>query len=53
MLGISTNSGDPRHVQPCGRLLPNDLGLFDMLGNVYEWCQERYSYGARGRGFIN
>jgi formylglycine-generating enzyme required for sulfatase activity len=33
-------SGD--HAQPCGRLLPNDLGLFDMLGNVFEWCHEVY-----------
>ena len=27
---------------PVGSLLPNDLGLFDMLGNMYEWCQEPY-----------
>jgi len=36
----SQNSQD--RVWPCGQLLPNELGLFDMLGNVYEWCQEQY-----------
>ena len=25
---------------PDGTLFPNDLGLFDMLGNVHEWCQD-------------
>jgi serine/threonine protein kinase/formylglycine-generating enzyme required for sulfatase activity len=34
---------------PCGSLLPNDLGLFDMLGNVYEWTQERYVADPGGR----
>ena len=29
--------------KPCGLLLPNDLGLFDMYGNAAEWCQNRYA----------
>jgi serine/threonine protein kinase/formylglycine-generating enzyme required for sulfatase activity len=33
------NSQNRAH--PTGRLLPNDLGLFDMLGNATEWCQSR------------
>jgi formylglycine-generating enzyme required for sulfatase activity/energy-coupling factor transporter ATP-binding protein EcfA2 len=28
------------HAWTCGSLFPNDLGLFDMLGNTYEWCQD-------------
>ncbi len=26
---------------PVASLQPNDLGLFDTLGNMFEWCQER------------
>ncbi len=31
------------HVWPTGTLEPNDLGLFDMLGNAMEWCFDRYA----------
>jgi formylglycine-generating enzyme required for sulfatase activity len=33
-----SNSQD--HAWSCGSLLPNDLGLSDMLGNVIEWAQD-------------
>ena len=30
------------HPEPHGKLLPNDFGLFDILGNIKEWCQDVY-----------
>jgi serine/threonine protein kinase/formylglycine-generating enzyme required for sulfatase activity len=39
--GWYTKVSQDRWMLPAGSLKPNDLGLFDMLGNALEWCQER------------
>ncbi len=38
---------------PVGSLKPNDLGLFDALGNVCTWCQESYKVYAPGQKMTN
>ena len=50
------NNGN--ETNPVGLLLPNELGIYDMSGNVFEWCEDYYHSNfidapSNGKPFID
>jgi formylglycine-generating enzyme required for sulfatase activity len=44
---ISGYRDDHPFTAPVGSYSPNKLGIYDLGGNAYEWCEDEYSWSSR------
>ena len=46
---VAWTTENARNTRKVGKRTPNELGIYDMSGNVWEWCSSTYRYYDRER----